>query len=88
VQTNIDLLIRLLEHPVFSNGDCKTTFIDSNLEILAINSQLNKGQQLLLFLGDAVVNGSRIQGQMVSPELVQRQPQHPRSSSFDFIFVS
>jgi pyruvate carboxylase len=66
VQTNIDLLIRLLEHPVFSSGDCRTTFIDSNAELWASISQPDSGRKLLRFLGDAVVNGSRIQGQMVS----------------------
>lgn len=65
VRTNINFLIRLLEHPVFSSGDCRTSFIDGTPEILTTDSQQDTVQKLLRFLGDAVVNQSRIQGQLV-----------------------
>lgn len=71
VRTNIDFLIQLLEHPVFSNGDCRTSFIDGTPEILTTDSQQDTVQKLLRFLGDAVVNQSRIQGQLKPPGLTQ-----------------
>lgn len=65
VQTNISFLINLLEHSTFADGNCWTRFIDDTLEILTLDSRNDKGQKLLKFLGDAAVNGCRVQGQIV-----------------------
>lgn len=65
VQTNISFLIKLLEHSSFADGSCWTRFIDDTPEIMRLGSQNDKGQKLLKFLGDAAVNGCRVQGQTV-----------------------
>lgn len=67
IQTNIDFLIRLLEHPSFSAGVCWTSFIDDTPELFLLESQTRPGQGLMRFLADAAVNGTRIQGQEVWP---------------------
>ena len=65
VETNLSFLIRILESTDFTTGDCCTTFIDQNPELLIpLNSQ-DRAQKFLRFLGDAAVNGSSIEGQTV-----------------------
>lgn len=66
IQTNIEFLVRLLEHPTFSAGACWTSFIDDTPELLQFNVHNDQAYGLLRFLADAAVNGSRIQGQVVS----------------------
>ncbi|KAL2073977.1 hypothetical protein VTL71DRAFT_7755 [Oculimacula yallundae] len=70
IRTNIGLLIRLLQNSVFVAGDCRTTFIDSTPEILGAEPRNDKGSGLLKFLGEAVVNGSKVQGQVKPPGLM------------------
>ncbi|RDA92131.1 hypothetical protein CP533_6077 [Ophiocordyceps camponoti-saundersi (nom. inval.)] len=65
VQTNIEFLIRLLQHPDFAAGNCWTSFIDDTPSLLPPQSADDKAQGLMRFLADAAVNGSRIQGQAV-----------------------
>ena len=66
METNIFFLIRILEDPIFSIGNCWTTFIDDTPELLVAHRPLDRAQKFLRFLGDAAVNGSRIVGQVVS----------------------
>ncbi|PFH57443.1 hypothetical protein XA68_15049 [Ophiocordyceps unilateralis] len=69
VQTNIDFLIRLLQHPDFAAGNCWTSFIDDTPSLLPSQAQNDQAQGLMRFLADAAVNGSRIQGQAKPPAL-------------------
>lgn len=69
VQTNIEFLIRVLEHPEFSAGNCWTTFIDDAPDLIPSQAQTGQGLGLLRFLADGAVNGSRIKGQMGPPAL-------------------
>ncbi|KAJ3186590.1 pyruvate carboxylase [Gaertneriomyces sp. JEL0708] len=71
LKTNIPFLINLLMHPTFANGQrIWTTFIDDTPELLQNSSTRNRGQKLLQYLGDLVVNGSRLKGQQGYPQLV------------------
>lgn len=58
-------MARLLEHLVFAAGDCWTSFIDDNPELLTPELSLDRDHKFLRFLADAYVNGSRIKGQVV-----------------------
>ncbi|TPX62454.1 pyruvate carboxylase [Spizellomyces sp. 'palustris'] len=70
LKTNIPFLINLLTHHTFATGGrIWTTFIDDTPELLLGNLSKNRGQKLLRYLGDLVVNGSRVKGQVGYPKL-------------------
>lgn len=64
VKTNIPFLASLLTHPTFIDGKCWTTFIDDTPELFSLIGSQNRAQKLLAYLGDLVVNGSQIKGQI------------------------
>lgn len=68
IQTNIDFLVRLLEHSTFLSGACWTSFVDDTPELFVVGGEVAPKQGVLRFLADAAVNGSRIQGQTVREE--------------------
>jgi pyruvate carboxylase len=66
LKTNIPFLISLLRHPIFlEGGKVWTTFIDDTPELLHEFPSKNRGQKILRYLGDLVVNGPRVKGQKV-----------------------
>ncbi|KAI9106186.1 carbamoyl-phosphate synthase L chain, ATP binding domain-containing protein [Phlyctochytrium arcticum] len=70
LKTNIPFLLNLLTHPTFiTGGRIWTTFIDDTPELLQRTLNRNRGQKLLTYLGDLVVNGSRVKGQSGYPKL-------------------
>ncbi len=68
VKTNIPFLASLLTHPTFIDGNCWTTFIDDTPELFDLVGSQNRAQKLLAYLGDVVVNGSSIKGQVGEPK--------------------
>ncbi|CAO3638081.1 unnamed protein product [Cunninghamella echinulata] len=71
VKTNIPFLQRLLTHDTFMNGNCWTTFIDDTPDLFRLVQYQNRAQRLLGYLGDIVVNGSQIKGQIGEPSFKQ-----------------
>lgn len=69
VKTNIPFLFRLLTHDVFIAGKTWTTFIDDTPDLFKLVVTQNRAQKLLAYLGDLVVNGSSIKGQVGEPGL-------------------
>ncbi|KAG2220993.1 hypothetical protein INT45_004612 [Circinella minor] len=69
VKTNIPFLQRLLTHETFINGNCWTTFIDDTPDLFRLVRYQNRAQRMLGYLGDVVVNGSQIKGQLGDPQL-------------------
>lgn len=67
VKTNIPFLQRLLTHDTFINGNCWTTFIDDTPDLFRLVRYQNRAQRMLGYLGDVVVNGSQIKGQVGDP---------------------
>ncbi|ORX49779.1 pyruvate carboxylase [Hesseltinella vesiculosa] len=67
VKTNIPFLQRLLTHDTFMNGNCWTTFIDDTPDLFRLVQYQNRAQRLLGYLGNVVVNGSQIKGQVGEP---------------------
>ncbi|KTW31410.1 pyruvate carboxylase [Pneumocystis carinii B80] len=68
IKTNIPFLVRLLNDDVFILGKCWTTFINDTL-LFPISSAENKIQNLLLYIGDVIVNERYIEGQNGEPKL-------------------
>lgn len=71
VKTNIPFLQRLLTHDTFINGNCWTTFIDDTPDLFRLVQYQNRAQRMLGYLGDVVVNGSQIKGQVGEPSFKQ-----------------
>ncbi|CAN3357593.1 pyruvate carboxylase 2 [Diutina catenulata] len=69
VKTNIPFLLGLLTNETFIHGDCWTTFIDDTPSLFQMISSQNRATKLLSYLGDVVVNGSSIKGQIGDPSL-------------------
>ena len=69
VKTNIPFLLRLLTNSVFVAGECWTTFIDDTPSLFQFHLSQNRAQKLLAYIGDLVVNGSSIKGQIGEPQL-------------------
>lgn len=65
VKTNIPFLQRLLTHDTFMKGEAWTTFIDDTPDLFRLVESKNRAQKILKYLGDIVVNGSSIKGQIV-----------------------
>ncbi|TPX49980.1 pyruvate carboxylase [Synchytrium endobioticum] len=76
VKTNIPFVMKLLTHPTFvAGGKVWTTFIDDNKEeLLRTGDERDRGQRLLRYLGEMVVNGSKIEGQEGPPGIQGRIP--------------
>lgn len=69
VKTNIPFLTRLLTHEVFMAGQTWTTFIDDTPDLFRLLVSQNRAQKILSYIGDVVVNGSTIKGQVGEPSL-------------------
>ncbi|EGW35652.1 pyruvate carboxylase [Spathaspora passalidarum NRRL Y-27907] len=69
VKTNIPFLLALLTNETFITGNCWTTFIDDTPSLFQMMSSQNRANKILGYLGDLVVNGSSIKGQIGFPKL-------------------
>lgn len=69
VKTNIPFLLGLLTNETFVAGECWTTFIDDTPSLFQMISSQNRATKLLLYIGDVVVNGLPIKGQIGNPQL-------------------
>ncbi|CAG8476435.1 1526_t:CDS:10, partial [Acaulospora colombiana] len=67
VKTNLPFLQRLLTHDTFIAGNVWTTFIDDTPELFRLVGSKNRAQKILKYLGDVIVNGSSIKGQIGEP---------------------
>ncbi|KAJ2314394.1 pyruvate carboxylase [Coemansia sp. RSA 2705] len=77
VKTNMWFLQRLLSNDTFIGGACWTTFIDDSPELFTVTKFRNRAAKLLTYLGDLVVNGCRIQGQVSTPAADLQEPTIP-----------
>ncbi|KAJ2770454.1 pyruvate carboxylase, partial [Coemansia nantahalensis] len=78
VKTNMWFLLRLLSSETFIRGDCWTTFIDDTPQLFTVTKFRNRAAKLLVYLGDLIVNGCRIQGQVTAPAADLQEPAIPR----------
>jgi pyruvate carboxylase len=56
VKTNIGFLINVLNHPTFLKGECNTSFIEENPELISVSPQADEESRVLKFIGEKVVN--------------------------------
>lgn len=69
LKTNIPFLLRLVTHPTFVSAKYWTTFIDDTPELFQLYKSADRATRMLSYLGDLVVNGSQIVGQIGEPLL-------------------
>lgn len=84
VKTNVPFILRLLNHPEFVQNACVwTTFIDDTPSLLTGIESSNRGQKLLRFLANLVVNGPCVKGQVGLP-LLQKDIEIPKLDNVPF----
>ena len=77
VKSNIPFLENVVRHPVFLEGRCDTSFIESHPELLRVPQKKDRGTKLLKYLGEVIVNGSPgVARPLRSSE--QREPRLPK----------
>lgn len=57
VTTNKSFLLNVLNHPDFIKGVVDTSFIAENPDLLKPSSSTNRGQKMLKYIGNTIVNG-------------------------------
>ena len=58
VNTNLQFLENVINHPLFVSGDCSTRFIDSTPELYQFPKRRDRATRLLKFIGEVLVNGN------------------------------
>ena len=56
VKTNIPFLINVVNHPVFREGKCYTTFIEETPELFEMHKSQDRATKIVEFLGNRIVN--------------------------------
>lgn len=69
LKTNIPFLTSLLTHQTFIDSSCWTTFIDDTPELFNLVGSQNRAQKLLGYLGELIVNGPQVVGQIGESKL-------------------
>merc|ERR1740130_1199238 len=62
VKTNTPFILNVLKHPDFISGQATTSLIADSPELFDFPTRQNRGQKLLNYLGDLVVNGRQVLG--------------------------
>jgi pyruvate carboxylase len=57
LQTNVPFLLNVVDHDKIRSGVVDTYFIDENPQLFHFSPSLNRGQKLLKYLGEIMVNG-------------------------------
>ena len=66
VKTNIPFLENVADHPIFLAGNCDTSFIDSNPELVIGEKKKDRATKLLNYLGEVTVNGQGVVKKMAA----------------------
>jgi len=69
LKTNIPFITSLLSHQTFIDSKCWTTFIDDTPELFSLIGSQNRAQKLLSYIGEVVVNGPQVIGQIGDSKL-------------------
>jgi pyruvate carboxylase len=56
VKTNIPFLVNVLNHDIFKNGQCYTTFIEETPELFDIEKSQDRATKIIEFIGSKIVN--------------------------------
>jgi pyruvate carboxylase len=78
VVTNADFLVNLLKNETFVRGEATVDFIKENPSLFQLRRQQNRGNKILHFLADVIVNGnSDVPERDEKIEILFRDPQVP-----------
>lgn len=58
VKTNLSFLENVVQHPVFRAGQCTTRFIESTPDLLRASHRIDRGERILQFISEVIVNGN------------------------------
>lgn len=58
VKTNIGFLLKVIQHPVFTEGNATVNFIQEHEELFDIPKRRNRANKILRYVGDVTVNGN------------------------------
>jgi pyruvate carboxylase len=80
LKTNMPFILNVLRHPDFLSGEATTSFIADSPELFHFSETQNRGQKLLNYLGDLVVNGRSMAGATggVTPRVAPLVPPPPK----------
>ena len=70
VKTNISFITNILTNETFRKGQCYTKFIDETPELFDISESRNRGNKLLEYIGNIVVNDPQAGAKMYEPSRV------------------
>jgi pyruvate carboxylase len=56
IQTNMDLLLNIVEHPKFADGTIKTNFLERHPEVFEFPTPKDRATKILRFIADVTVN--------------------------------
>ncbi len=68
VKTNIPFLENVVTHPVFIAGNCDTSFIDSNPDLLKGKIKKDRASKIINYIGNTTINGQ---------EFIKKQSKKP-----------
>lgn len=83
VTTNKSFLLNVLNHPDFVDGIVNTGFIADNPQLLAPYRSTNRGQKLLKYIGNTIVNGPEKSLGAIGPLPSKADPIVPQLSSLE-----
>ena len=70
VKTNIAFITNILTNETFREGKCYTKFIDETPELFDISESRNRGNKMLEYIGNIVVNDPNAGSKMYEPARV------------------
>ncbi|MEX0812767.1 MAG: pyruvate carboxylase [Chitinophagales bacterium] len=81
VKTNIPFLEKLVEHPVFQEGNARVNFITKHPELLKYEAKQDRGTKMLRYLAHITVNGNS-DVRFVDPSKKLKTPEIPIFDKF------
>lgn len=67
VKTNVQFLDKLLHHPVFLAGECRTTFLEEHPEVFELPRRRDRANRILNFISEVTVNGHELMPDLKRP---------------------
>lgn len=75
VSNNLSFLENIIEHPLFTTGQCTTRFIDTTPELFQLKPKQDRATKILDFLGDITVNGQpEMKGRVLPQQIPTTAP--------------
>lgn len=79
VKTNIPFLLNILSHPVFTSGDCNTSFVDQTEELFQFEDFKDRGTKILRYIGNIIVNQPGVKTKIYDNPVYPKFSGNPKS---------